>query len=90
MGTVLVVTGPDPALHAQVRALLAAGAAVVVCDVQAITHPDAPTVDALLRLALTARRCGGQVRLVNAPLRLRDLLACTGLAGVLGAAEGEP
>jgi ABC-type transporter Mla MlaB component len=81
---VLVVSGPDPALHARVRALLDAGARVVVLDVQAITEPCPRTVDALLRLALTARRGGGRVRLVNVPLRLADLLACSGLADVLG------
>lgn len=54
-----MVTGADPALHARVRALLDAGVAIVVLDVRAITDPCPRTVDALLRLALTARRCGG-------------------------------
>ncbi len=100
MGTVLVVTGPDPTLPAQVRALIGAGASVVVCDVQAVTDPDLLVVDALLRLALTARRCGGYLRLVNVPPGLRDLLACTGLATAFGlgidlgvaegVADGEP
>ncbi len=79
-----MVTGPDPTLPARVRALLDAGAIVVVLDVQAITEPCPRTVDALLRLALTARRGGGRVRLANAPLRLRDLLVCSGLAETLG------
>lgn len=83
METVLVVTGPDPALHAEVRARIRAGASVVVCDVAAVDGFDPVTVDALLRLALTARRCGGQLRLANAQGRLHDLLTCTGLAEIL-------
>lgn len=83
VGTVLIVTGPDPALHAEVRARIRAGAPVVVCDVAAVDGSDPTTVDALLRLALTARRCGGQLRLANAQGRLRDLLNCTGLAEIL-------
>ena len=87
MGTVLVVTGPDPALPAQVRALLDASADVLVCDVQAIIDPDPETVDALLRLALTARRSGGRIQLVNVRVRLHDLLTCSGLAAVLGVSD---
>jgi len=52
--------------------------------VGAIDDSDSATVEALLRLALTARRVGGQLRLVNATGQLRDLLTCTGLAEILG------
>ncbi|MGH3977793.1 MAG: STAS domain-containing protein [Pseudonocardiaceae bacterium] len=86
----LVVTGPCPALHAQLRALLGAGATVVICDVAAITDPDPRTVDALLRLALTARRCGGRIRLVNVRVGLRDLLTCSGFADILGVPDSAP
>jgi anti-anti-sigma regulatory factor len=87
---VLVVTGPDPALHAEFRARICAGEAVVVCDVSRVADCNPATVDGLLRLALTARRCGGQLRLVNAQGRLHDLLTCTGLAGILCTSESLP
>ncbi len=55
----------------------------IVCDVGAITDPDAATVDALARFQLVARRAGQQVRLTHASPELRRLLAFMGLAGVL-------
>jgi anti-anti-sigma regulatory factor len=54
-------------------------AAVIVCDVRAITNPDAVVIEALARLQLTARRLGRQVLLHHASDHLQDLLALTGL-----------
>ena len=72
------------ALCARVGALLAvSGAAVVVCDVRALTDPDCGTVDALARLQLTARRLGRQVRLRSACRKLRELLVLVGLEDVV-------
>jgi STAS domain len=56
---------------------------VVVCDVGRITEPDAPTLDALVRLQLTARRLGVTIELHNACPALVDLIACAGLSDVL-------
>ncbi len=54
----------------------------------AITRPDVALVDALGRMQLYARRCGGQLRLRDAPDPLRGLLSLTGLAGTLGLEPG--
>jgi ABC-type transporter Mla MlaB component len=56
---------------------------LVICDVRDVVHPDIGTVDALARLKLAAGRRGGDVRLRNACLRLRELLALVGLSEVL-------
>jgi ABC-type transporter Mla MlaB component len=56
---------------------------LVICDVAAIAHPDAATVDALAQLQLTARRLGRRIRLRHACGELRDLLDLMGLEDVL-------
>jgi ABC-type transporter Mla MlaB component len=56
---------------------------VLVCDVAALTHPDAGTIEALARLQLTARRLGRGVRLRDPSRELRELLDLFGLSGVL-------
>jgi hypothetical protein len=60
----------------------------VICDVGAITGADLGTVDALARVQLTARRCGGDVRLKDASPYLRNLLALAGLADVVRCSAG--
>jgi len=86
---VVVMEGPieraDVAeLCERVRLLLASSnAKLVICDVRALTKPDAATVDALARLQLTARRLGSQVRLRHACGALQDLLALVGLSEVV-------
>ena len=55
----------------------------VVCDVGALAAPDVATVDALARLGLVARRRGHEFCLSRASPRLVELLALTGLLGVL-------
>jgi anti-anti-sigma regulatory factor len=55
----------------------------VVCDVSAITDPDRAALDALVRLALTARRMGTAIELRNACPELIDLIQIAGLADVL-------
>ncbi|MDG4787844.1 STAS domain-containing protein [Micromonospora sp. WMMD1102] len=75
-----------PALCARLVDLLARHprqGGVVVCDVSRIAAPSAVTVDALARLRLTARRLGVDLRLRAAPVRLRQLLALTGLTAVI-------
>jgi ABC-type transporter Mla MlaB component len=55
----------------------------LICDVGAVAHPDAGTVEALARMQLTARRHGGRLQLRRACGELRDLLALSGLTDVL-------
>jgi hypothetical protein len=55
----------------------------VVCDVGQIVDPDGPALDALVRLALTARRMGTSVELRNACPILVDLITIAGLTDVL-------
>ena len=69
----------------QVDRLLRAGAAAVACDVRAVAEPDLAVVDALARLALTARRAGGRVTVRGGDAGLRRLLALAGLTDVLPA-----
>lgn len=91
---VLVVSGPiarrDVAeLCDRVRELLEAGRAdLVVCGVGALLEPDAVTVDALARLALTARRLGRRVLLQDGCEELRGLLELTGLSALVAPGAG--
>jgi len=55
----------------------------VVIDVGALDRPTIATIDALARLQVGARRLGDRIRLRNASRELQDLLALTGLSGVL-------
>lgn len=81
----LVLTGPVtrdevPALCDALRALLAdGGRRVVVCDVGGLGPPGLGTVDLLARLALTARRAGGRIRLRDPDPALPALLDLVGL-----------
>ena len=81
----LVISGPltpadAAALCERARSELErSGAEVLVCDVAALTHPDAGTIEALARLQLTARRLGRQVRLRDPSRELRELLDLFGL-----------
>jgi len=88
-GSVLVVAAPIARADVQplcdelrVR-LEASDADRVVCDVGAVMDPDVGAVDAVARLALTARRFGRRIGLVHAPPELQDLLALAGLADVV-------
>jgi anti-anti-sigma regulatory factor len=73
-----------PSLCGCVTAILeGSGAEVALCDVGGLTA-DAVAVDALARIRLAARRLGREVRLRDASDELRQLLAFTGLAEVLG------
>jgi anti-anti-sigma regulatory factor len=73
-----------PMLCDRFRALLdAAGSRCVVCDVAALTSPDAAAVDALARLQLMARRLGLEICFNGASTELVELLSLAGLLGVL-------
>jgi anti-anti-sigma regulatory factor len=87
-----------PVTHADVadacerlRVLLQDGGSAgitVICDLAAITAPDALALEVLARLQLTARRLGGQISLCRPSGRLRELLVLTGLAEFLPLHEG--
>jgi ABC-type transporter Mla MlaB component len=72
-----------PVICRRGRALLRRPPAELICEVGAVTDPDAVLLDALARLQLTALQLGCRVRLTGAGDRLRDLLAVTGLEAVL-------
>ncbi|MBP0452170.1 STAS domain-containing protein [Kitasatospora sp. RG8] len=55
----------------------------LTCDLAALPGADLAVVDALARLRLAATRHGVRVELKNASGPLRELLAFSGLAGVL-------
>lgn len=59
----------------------------IVCDVGALTDPDAVAVDALARLQLTARRLGCRVGLIYACPELQALLELMGLSEVVPLVE---
>jgi ABC-type transporter Mla MlaB component len=78
-----------PALCEHVRLLLANGDVdLVTCEVGGLVHPDVTAIDALARLQLTARRSGRAIRLRNAQVELRDLVALTGLRDELPVCAG--
>ena len=91
---VLDVCGPIaraavPDLCEHLRLLLDRGDVdLVTCEVGALVHPDVTAVGALARLQLTARRSGRAIRLRNAQVGLRDLLALTGLQDELPVCPG--
>jgi ABC-type transporter Mla MlaB component len=95
-GTTIVVSGPVGAaamrsLCDRVHlALEGSHVDVIVCDVTSPPEPDASTVDALARSALTARRLGRRIVLRDAPSRLLELVALMGLADVLRCPVGLP
>jgi ABC-type transporter Mla MlaB component len=96
MATTLVLRGAIepgeiPSLCESVRALIdRADGGPIVCDVAAVTEPDACTVDALARMQLVARTLGGRIVLRAAGEDLEELLELVGLAGALpdGAESG--
>ncbi|GGW30996.1 hypothetical protein GCM10010503_03270 [Streptomyces lucensis JCM 4490] len=94
----LVLPGPVArdqvaALCDAVRTLLeGSGAGIVVCDAAGLGPPGLGAVDLLARLALTARRAGGRIRLRDPDPALPSLLGLVGLRfEVEGQVEeGEP
>ena len=86
---VIAIDGPIdrariPALCDRVREMLEhSDHGGVICDVGALTVPDAATVEVLARLQLTAGRLGLRVRLSHAVPDLVELLSLVGLRGVL-------
>ncbi len=85
----IVINGPltpadAAALCDRARAELErSGAEVLICDVAALTHPNAGTIEALARLQLTARRLGRRVHLRHPSRELRELVDLCGLTDVL-------
>lgn len=55
----------------------------VVCDVGAVTDPDAAALDAVARLQLTAMRAGRELRLRHACDGFQELIALAGLSEVV-------
>ena len=56
---------------------------ILVVDVRTLAEPDLRTLEVLARLQLTARRLGATIRLSHACLRMRELLAWSGLDELL-------
>ena len=61
---------------------------VLICDVGAVTDPDAVTVDAVARLQLTAKRVGRELRLRHAGTEFQELIALAGLSDVVRLVPG--
>jgi ABC-type transporter Mla MlaB component len=93
-GFVLSRAGPMPSRDVvvacdQARTRLdESGDELVPCDVRSVTEPDAATIDALVRLQLSARRRGRRIGLRDASPELRDLLALMGLSEVVPCVAG--
>lgn len=56
---------------------------LVTCDIGAIVDPDLAALDAVARMALTARRVGAAIEFQNACHGLLDLLELAGLTDVV-------
>jgi anti-anti-sigma factor len=65
------------------------GASQVICDVSAVSAPDAVAVEALARLQLAARRRGSRVWLRTGDGPVADLLVLAGLHEVVSVWRGE-
>ncbi|MEV7544752.1 STAS domain-containing protein [Streptomyces sp. NPDC089915] len=88
--TTLALEGPRPdvpALCARVGEACRAGPREIVCDARAAGPPTLATVDALARMALTARRHRAPFRVSGATPALRALLHLVGLVELLGQPE---
>ena len=74
------------------RALIEAGQVDgdLVCDVRALTDPDAVALDAVARLRLTARRSGRRLVLLHAATELVELLDLVGMTELLRPAPDQP
>ena len=73
-----------PVLCRRVRvALEASPTDLVVCDVGALAEPDCVAIDALARMALTAKRLGRCLQLREVSRELRALLCFVGLDELL-------
>jgi ABC-type transporter Mla MlaB component len=84
-------TDDAPGLCDRVReALVRQGGDPVRCDCGEIADPDVGTVDALARMALTARRGGGRLEFLDACPDLRELLRLVGLAELAVEVVGQP
>lgn len=84
--TTLALEGPQPnvpSLCARVSEACRDGPRGIVCDAAAVTAPTLATVDALARLALTARHHGTALTVTGAAPALRALLHLVGLAELL-------
>ncbi|MEU9719339.1 STAS domain-containing protein [Streptomyces sp. NPDC047976] len=83
----LALEGPQPdvpALCARLRELCRDGPGrPVTCDARAAEPPTLTTVDALARLALTAKRHGAPFTVTGTPPALRALLHLVGLGELL-------
>ena len=73
---------------AQIESLLTTGGAdVITCDVAHLDGSAGAVIHALVRLQLTARRCGGAIQLFRPPPALLELLRIAGLTEVLPVSE---
>ncbi|MGW4242935.1 STAS domain-containing protein [Nocardia sp. NPDC004722] len=94
-GPVLMVLTGEPdesrasAWCARIRALRADGHTVIACDVNGISGCAATVLQALARIALTARQSGCRIVLVDADDRVRFLLELAGLREVWGSGGPE-
>jgi hypothetical protein len=94
-GTVLlVITEPLAAddveeLCARARSGAAGRPRLIVCDVGTVNAPNVAMVDALARIALTARQSGCDVQVYRASPFLAALIGLVGLADVLPCQPGE-
>jgi ABC-type transporter Mla MlaB component len=79
----VVTTADLPALAARVRSFTERGTHVIVCDVGGVVSPCLGTVEVLARLALIARRGGGELTLRRVTDPLGQLLELVGLDDAL-------
>ena len=62
----------------------------LVCDVRALTSPDAVALDAVARLLLTTRRSGRRLVLLHASTELLELLDLLDLLDLVGLPSDDP
>jgi len=78
-----IARGDIAALCERLRVVLDGDPGPVTFDISELAPPDAPAIEALARLQLTALRLGHRIRLRNGRGELEDLLALVGLVELL-------
>jgi anti-sigma B factor antagonist len=83
-----LVAGATDEFYQEVRGLLSQSRTVVV-DLAALDYVDSMGLGTLVRLHTSARRLGGQLKLLHLGKQLRNLLKLTNLLSVFSQAEDD-
>lgn len=78
-----LVAGVNELLYANVSGLIA-GSKRIVLDLTDLTHMDSMGLGTVVRLYVSAKSAGCELKLINLGKRIRDLFAITHLLSIIG------